>query len=144
MKLSANKNLTKWYILFMFLLSMFLGEILPVWLQELPQNDPGAKKSMFTSWDMFIPTMIIYALLSLLFWWLYRKLHWLYIGLIAAVLGVIMEFTFMRPEESGGPNVVEDPWGALLFFIVIWPILILAPYALFNLGKLMIIKMRKK
>lgn len=116
-------------------MAVFVGEILPVWIQTLegtPSNAPGAKKSMFASLGMFVPTAIIYAVLALLFWWLYRKLHWLIIITFAALLGVIMEFSFMRPQEAGGPNVVENPLGALIFFIIIWPILLGLPYGIFQ------------
>ena len=147
MKLQGNKNLSKWFMVFMFMVAIFLGEILPVWLQGLEgtsANDPGAKQSMFASWSMFIPTVVIYGLLAVLFWWLYRRLHWLYVILIAAALGVLMEFTFMRPEETSGPNVVENPWGALVFFIIIWPLLVVVPYGIFNLGQKLLLKVRNK
>jgi len=133
----GNPTLSKWFIFFLFLWAIFVGEILPVWIQALegtPSDAPGAKESMFSGLDMFVPTMIIYTILALLFWWLYRKLHWLIIILLAALLGVIMEFSFMRPQEAGGPNVVENPLGALIFFVIIWPILLGLPYGIFQGG----------
>ena len=43
-----------------------------------------------------------------------------------------MEFSFMKPQEAGGPNVAENPLGAVIFFVIIWPILLGLPYGIFQ------------
>ncbi|MBI2588101.1 hypothetical protein HYW31_00070 [Candidatus Berkelbacteria bacterium] len=132
--LRGNPNLSKWFILFLFLWAVFVGEILPVWMEKLEgtAGQPGAKESMFSGLRMFIPTVIIYSILGLFFWWLFRKLHWLIIVFIAIILGVAMEFLLFKPQETSGPNVAENPLGALIFFIIIWPILLVLPYLIFR------------
>lgn len=122
-------------MLFLFGWAVFIGEIVPVWIQTLEgiaPGDPGAKESMFASWDMFIPTVILYSLLAIVFWYLYRRLYWIWVLVLAASLGTVLEFFVFRPQESQGPNVAEDPVGALLFFLIIWPILLGVPYGLFQ------------
>lgn len=131
----------KLFIPFLALMGIILGEVIPLLLEPDP-NAPGAKVSMFSDWMNFIATVTVYSLLGWLFWWLYRRFHWLIVAGIAAVLGAAMEFSFMRLQEARGPNVVEDPWGALLFFIVVWPILMVLPHDLFQLIKRLIEKAR--
>lgn len=131
----GNEDLSKWFIPFLFGWALLIGEILPVCFEQkdcFPEaTPPGAKESMFSSLDMLIPTIILYALLSTLFWFLFRKLNWKVIVIIAATLGAAMEFSIFKPQEEG-LNVIENPAGALLFFIIIWPILLVLPYAIFT------------
>lgn len=130
-----KQHVSKWFILLLFGWAVFVGEILPVWIQTfegIPSGAPGAKESMFASWDMFIPTVILYTLLSILFWFLYSKLHWLIVLIGAAVFGTVLEFALFRPQETSGPDVVTDPLGALFFFVIIWPILLGVPYGLYR------------
>ncbi len=118
MNYKGDKTLPKTFIPFLVLMGIVLGEIIPVAIEPDP-SAPGAKISIFSDWMNFTATVAVYLLLGWLFWWLYRRYHWVIIVVIAAVLGAIMEFSFMRPEEANGPNVVENPWGALLFFVII-------------------------
>ena len=138
LKIHGDQHLSKWFILLLFLWALFVGEIFPVWMQAIEgvsSDAPGAKESMFSSWSMFIPTVIIYTLLSIMFWWLFRKLHWLVVAIIAMTIGTAMEFLLFKPQEASGPNVSEDPLGSLIFFLVIWPILLVVPYWLFRAGR---------
>lgn len=135
MQLTGDKKLSKWFILVLFVWAVFVGEIVPVWIQTLEgvsADEAGAKESMFESWDMFIPTVVLYILIAVVFWFLYRRLYWLWVLFLAAALGAVLEFALFRPQETSGPDVVQDPLGALLFFVIIWPILLGVPYALFQ------------
>jgi hypothetical protein len=76
---------------------------------------------------MFVPITIVYALLAVLFYFLYSKFNRYVVFGIAPVLGLIMEFTFMRPQEND-INVVTNPFYSAIFFIVIWPIILIPPY----------------
>lgn len=135
MRFVGDKKLSKWFILVLFGWAVFVGEIVPVWVQTMEgvsADEVGAKESMFASWDMFIPTVVLYTLIAVVFLFLYRRLHWLWVLLLAATLGTILEFALFRPQETSGPDVVQNPLGALFFFIIIWPILLGVPYALFR------------
>ena len=137
-KIHGNQHLSKWFILLLFLWALFVGEIFPVWMQSIEgisSDTPGVKESMFSSLSMFIPTVIIYTLLSIIFWWFFRKLHWLIVAIIAMILGTAMEFFIFKPQEISGPNLSEDPLCSLIFFLIIWPILLVVPYWLFQAGR---------
>jgi len=143
MNFKGDKTLPKLFIPFLAILGIILGEIIPVAMEPDP-SAAGAKVSIFANWFNFIATVTVYCLLGWLFWWLYKKYHWLIIAGIAAILGAIMEFTFMRPQEANGPNVVENPLSALLFFVIIWPILMLIPYGIFQLLRKLIFKNKQE
>ncbi|MBI2010756.1 MAG: hypothetical protein HYS89_00755 [Candidatus Colwellbacteria bacterium] len=137
MRWSGNRDLSKWFIPFMALWGIFFGEFLPVCLENsfncFPKTTPpGAKESMFSGLDMFIPTVVIYFILATVFWWLYRKLDWKIVFVIAIVVGQVLEFAFFRPQEGDGVNVVDNPLYSFLFFLIIWPILLVAPYGIFQ------------
>lgn len=129
----GNNKITKWFVAVVFFWGIIVGEILPVSLQELEQGHPGAKQALFADGRNVLPVFIIYFVLGWLFWLLYKKLHWLVVAILAAILGIIMEFSFMRPQEARGPNVVENPLGAILFFVIIWPILLATPYLIYKI-----------
>ena len=130
--LAGKKDLSFTFVMFLVGWGVLFGEVVPVWLQEAPQGSPGAKESMFASLEMLIPTVIVYVLLALLFWWLFRKAHWVIVICVAAFIGVGMEFLLFRPEEVAGPHVTEDPFAALLLFVIIWPLLLLLPFCVYN------------
>lgn len=136
MRWHGDPTLPRIFIPFLAGLAIFIGEIFPVWLERLTgigPDAPGTKASLFAGLDMFIPTVILYLVLGTIFWWLYRRWHWLVVAVIAALLGTSLEFVVFKPEEAGGPNVANDPAGALLFFLIIWPVLLVLPYGLYQL-----------
>ncbi len=87
---------------------------------------------MFSSLSMFIPTTVIYLILATIFWFLYKKYSWKIVAVVAIVLGQIMEFFLFKPQEGDGVNVVSDPVGSFLFFLIIWPVLLVLPYFIFR------------
>ncbi|MBI3103303.1 hypothetical protein HYZ05_00005 [Candidatus Daviesbacteria bacterium] len=134
----GNSNLSKLFIPFIFLWGLLFGEILPVCIENnlncFPNTTaPGGKESMFSSLSMFIPTIVVYSILATLFWFLYKKLNWKIVAIIAIVLGQAMEFFLFKPQEGNGVNVVTNPTGSFLFFLIIWPILLVLPYFIFHL-----------
>jgi hypothetical protein len=133
MNWKGDSSLSKWFALVVFFWGLIVGEILPVSIQGMEQGHPGAKQALFADLGNALATLIVYFLLGWIFWFLYRRFHWLLVVIFGALLGAVMEFSFMRPQEEIGPNVVEDPLEALLFFLVIWPILLGTPYALYKI-----------
>lgn len=135
MQLGGNKKLSKWFMPFLMVWALLIGEILPVCLENrdcFPQSTPvGGKESMFSGPDMFIPTLMLYGLLSVIFWLLFRAFRWTILIMVAAILGAAMEFLVFKPQETG-VNVVDNPIGSLVFFVIIWPVLLIAPYGIFQ------------
>lgn len=129
--LTGKRDLSSVFVVFLFGWGVFFGEILPVWTQPVPAGASGAKESMFASTEMLIPTVVVYTVLATLFWWLFRRVHWLIVLFAAILLGIGMEFLLFRPEETAGPNVTDDPLAALVFFIVVWPLLLVLPFCVY-------------
>ena len=113
----GDPHLSITFIPFLAGLAIFMGEIFPVWMDRLGGKQPGApgvKESMFVNPGMFFGALFFYAVLATFFWWLYRKINWKIVAVVAVVAGVLLEFFLFKPTEAGGPNVVMNPFGALL------------------------------
>lgn len=131
----GDQKLSRTFILILLSIAIFIGDIFPVWVDRLEGKNagtPGVKESMFANPSMFFGTFFFYSLLAVFFWWLYRKLHWLIMFILAVVIGTAMDFLVFKPHETGGPNVAENPPG-VVFFAIVWPILLVAPYGIFQL-----------
>lgn len=135
-KLAGDTNLSWWFALYYFVVALFLGEILPVWIQSfggVDSHTSGAKSAMFENWQADLPKILTYAVIAVAMYYLFKKLYWLYVGLIGVAIGLLVEFLIARPQEANGPNVVANPIGSIPSLVVVWFILILAPYAIFKL-----------
>jgi len=136
-KLNGDKNIPKWFIFFIALWAILVGEIIPVCLENLncfpAKVPPGGKESMFSGPGMLFGTVVFYLALSTSVRLLFKWLNWKIVSVLAILIGIILEFVFFRPQESGGPNVEKDPLGSIIFFAIIWPVLLVAPYGLYKL-----------
>ncbi len=136
MQWKAAKPLSKWFILFMAIWAILIGEILPVCLENYDcfpdEIAVGGKESMFSGFGTFTSTIIVYLILGIIFWFLFNKLDWKIVIVISIISGQLLEFLVFRPQEATEINVVENPISAFLFFLVIWPILLGPPYFIFN------------
>src|SRR3989304_549746 len=98
----GNPALSKWFIFFLLLWAIFVGEILPVWIQALegtPSDAPGAKESMFSGLDMFVPTMIIYTILALFFFGSFEEMADTLVAMEYIGCRARNNVSFMRPQE---------------------------------------------
>ncbi|MCL5411203.1 MAG: hypothetical protein M1150_00425 [Patescibacteria group bacterium] len=114
---NQKRDLSKIYLLIAFLWSLSV-EVAPTF---------GGERT-FGSFLTIIP---VYLILSLVFYFLYKFFNqWLVIT-FGALLGLVMEFSFMRPEEIPFGNIHNQQFLAGIFFLLAWSVITGVPYFIF-------------
>lgn len=114
---NQNRVLSKIYILIAFL-----------WALSVEAGPTFDGDRTFQSFASIIPVLLI---LSIIFYFLYKFFNkWLVI-IFGALLGLVMEFTFMRPETIPFGNIETEKFLASIFFVLVWAFIIGAPYFIF-------------
>jgi hypothetical protein len=128
----GNRRLSPLFIPFLALVGIILGEVIPACSNPggCFVEPPNGKHSLFVDY-LFIPITGVYLTLGVFFWFLYRRLNWVIVAVIATALGEAMEFVLFRPQENPGINVVDEPLRAFVSLLFVWPILLVAPYLAF-------------
>lgn len=117
--INKNKNLSKLYILIAFLWALSF-EAGPTF---------GAEGRTWLSFISIIPVLLV---VISIFYLLYRFLNkWLVIFL-GAILGIIMEFSFMRPTDLPFGDVQTHKFLAGIFFFIAWSLITGAPFFIFS------------
>lgn len=116
--MNKDRSLAQKYILIAFLWALS-AEVFPTF---------GAEGRTWLSFASIIPVLLI---VTSIFYFLYRYFNkWLVI-MTGAILGIIMEFSFMRPTDLPFGNVNDQKFLAGVFFFIAWSIIIGAPYFIF-------------
>ncbi len=119
MNLSANKQLSAWYIpinlIWVFIFSIF-------GIKEAGAGPPTLEK--FLHWETL---MVIGApiVITLIFYWLFLKLNKWIIFSITPILGALMSIEVILQSILGKPINLN---GEIIFTIIIWPIIMIPPY----------------
>lgn len=117
--INKNKKLSKLYILIAFLWALSF-EAGPTF---------GAEGRTWMSFTSIIPVLLI---VSTIFYFLYRYFNkWLVIFL-GAILGIIMEFSFMRPTDLPFGDVQTHKFLAGIFFFIAWSLITGTPFFIFS------------
>lgn len=71
--------------------------------------------------------------LSVVFWILFQRFKWQIVVLAAPTVGLILETTVISPGEVGVVKLLEDPVRGLMFYIVVWPVMLVFPFLITRL-----------
>jgi Tat protein secretion system quality control protein TatD with DNase activity len=135
MSFQGGALLSKWFIPFLFLWSISVGEMFPVCVENFncfPEVvDPWTKETLVASPERFFSVVIFYLLIAVSFWFLYRKFHWPLVLLIAVAFGLTKEFLFKSPEPSD-LFLTRELFGATAFYTLAWSAMLFLPFLLFK------------
>lgn len=117
MSLFLNKkpHLSKWFIPIAVIWGLLAGEV-------------PAQGEKLLELQILFPRLIVFTILGILFYfgWKYLK-KWIVITIVP-LLGIAMEFGFMRPDDIPFGNVHDQKPLAALFFAIAWSIIIIPSY----------------
>ncbi len=130
----GDKTLPPTFILFLMLGSVFIGEVMPVVIAIFGGvfGTYGAKEPIIKSWPDFGLILIIYTVLGLLFWLLYRFLSWRIVALFAFVLAFVLErWVYWHPEgEVGVSNIIS--FVTIFQLVIVYFLVLVLPYLIFQ------------
>lgn len=72
-------------------------------------------------------------LLTVVFWILFQRFRWELVVLAAPTVGLVLEMTVISPGEVGLVQLLEDPVRGLMFYVVVWPVMLVVPFLITRL-----------
>lgn len=133
-KWQGDKSLPWTFIPFLMLTAVFIGEVMPVVIGIIGGvfDTYGAKEPIIKTLPDFELILIIYTILGIFFWLLFRYLNWRVVVVFIIILDYILE-RFVYWQVEGSINLVTAPSiGTFIGFVIAAIIVLILPYAIFQ------------